>query len=330
MSVKNKNIIAHGSATMPDDDVTTNIGGAIDKAKKVTFADLVNTGTVEVVSDNAGDTTQSVTVYGRNAAGEKINETINLNGTTPVSGSLSFERLMKVTKSATTTGNVTVMSTTNDHTGTAQAGGADEVTLASGASGTDNAYQFKVIRLTNGTGAGQIREIVEYNGTTKKAYVRDWGTNPDATTQYEIADGVVFDKSPNEISQVRRIFYDAAANPAGGAQKKYYEKIFFYNQHATQALTNATIAEVNEGAYAKIAFDLESSLDGTDSNGAGNNRLTVGNWSGYTFDSDTKDVANSQNFTNQKGQGVILELTLDGGDSAADSFYKLQVQGQST
>ena len=202
---------------------------------------------------------------------------------------------MNATKSATCAGVVAAMSTTNDHTGTADAGGADYIDLQSTASDVDEAYQFKVIRITNGTGAGQLREIVSYDGTLERAYVRNWTTNPDATSLYEIADGMLFEKTPLEISEVRRIFYDAAANPAGGAEKTLHEKVFIYNLHATLALTNATIAEVAEGLSTSIAFDLESTLGGSDDNGSGNARTVAP--AGYTFDSATKDVANSQNFS---------------------------------
>jgi len=329
MAVENKNIKWHGSQTMPDSDTPTDIGGAIDKSTSVTFADLENTGACKVMSENANDDSQTVTVYGRNTAGEKVNEGIALDGTTPQTGSTSFERLLKGVKSSSTLGHVAIMSTTNDHTGTATDGTSDNITLAAGASGTDDEYQFKVIRITTGTGAGQLREIVKYDGTTKIAYVRDWSTTPDATSQYEIADGMMFEKTPDEIMECRRIFYDASANPAGGATKIYYEKIFAYNQHATLALTNATIAEVAGGVATSVAFDLEGSLNGSDSNGPGNDRQTEGDLSSYTFDSTTKNVANSQNFSPQTGQGIWLELTLPGGAAATNSFYKQQVQGQS-
>ena len=58
MSVETYDLILHGSAVMPDDDVTTEIGGAIDKTTKVTFADLDTTGKLKVRSSAAGDTTQ--------------------------------------------------------------------------------------------------------------------------------------------------------------------------------------------------------------------------------------------------------------------------------
>jgi len=331
MSVEAKDIMVFGSANMQDTDSGTQ-GGAEDKSKKVVWYDLSADDDVEAVSENSGDTTQSITVYGRNAAGELVNETISLNGQTPAQAGSpkTFDRLLKATKSASTSGTVAVMRTTNERADTAQSATASTLVLDAGASATDNAYQFMVLRITGATaGNYQIREIVKYDGSSKTAYVRDWATTPTGTITFEVAEGMVFDKftSPEavEIDEVRRPFYNAAANPSGGATKYYYEKVFPHNLHASLALTSAKIDEVDEGAYQKIEFDLESTLDGSDTS---TNRLTAP--SGYTFDSDEKDVANSGNFSSGSGQGTWLKLTLAGGDAASNSFYKIKTSGQST
>lgn len=73
-------------------------------------------------------------------------------------------------------------------TGTATAGGATTITLPAGASAVDNAYTGMLINLTGGTGSGQERTITAYDGTTKVATVATWGTNPDATTDFDIID----------------------------------------------------------------------------------------------------------------------------------------------
>ena len=71
--------------------------------------------------------------------------------------------------------------------GTAQAGAATTITLASGATATTDIYKGARIATTGGTGAGQSRMITTYNGTTKVATIDPaWVTNPDATTAYEI------------------------------------------------------------------------------------------------------------------------------------------------
>lgn len=71
--------------------------------------------------------------------------------------------------------------------GTAQTGSAYGITLAAGESATDHIFNRNLIVILAGTGAGQTRTIVDYNGTTKVAVVdRNWWVNPDATSEYSI------------------------------------------------------------------------------------------------------------------------------------------------
>lgn len=71
--------------------------------------------------------------------------------------------------------------------GTAQAGSAHGITLAAGESVTNHIFNRNLIVIFAGTGAGQTRTIVDYNGATKVAVVdRNWWVNPDATSEYSI------------------------------------------------------------------------------------------------------------------------------------------------
>ena len=63
-------------------------------------------------------------------------------------------------------------------TGTAQAGANTTITLAATASATDDVYNTMSIYISDGTGSGQIRTIVDYVGSTKVATVAAWTTNP--------------------------------------------------------------------------------------------------------------------------------------------------------
>lgn len=77
-------------------------------------------------------------------------------------------------------------------TGTAQAGAAGTITLAAGASAVNNYYANSSIYLSGGTGAGQLRRIAEYNGTTKVATVSsNWSVNPNSSSTYIIGPQVV-------------------------------------------------------------------------------------------------------------------------------------------
>ncbi len=73
------------------------------------------------------------------------------------------------------------------HSGTAQAGAAGSITLAAGASASDDLYRGQRVKIYGGLGAGQSRAITAYNGTTKVATVdRNWFVTPDNTSTYAI------------------------------------------------------------------------------------------------------------------------------------------------
>jgi hypothetical protein len=76
----------------------------------------------------------------------------------------------------------------NLHVGTAQAGASSSITLdATGSSATDDTYNYQAITIRSGTGAGQTRQITDYNGTTKVATVNlAWTTNPSTDSNYII------------------------------------------------------------------------------------------------------------------------------------------------
>lgn len=72
-------------------------------------------------------------------------------------------------------------------TGTAQAGAAGTITLAAAESATNDIFNGCRIGIHTGTGAGQSRLIIDYDGGTKVATVhRNWITNPGNDSQYEI------------------------------------------------------------------------------------------------------------------------------------------------
>lgn len=326
MPIIPSDIILYGSAVMPDDDVPTDIGGAEDNTRRVTFADIAPAGGIEIVSSSASDTTQTVTPIFLDTAGVQQTEVQTLTGLTPVVFSaIDVDVLLKAIKSATTVGDVALMAATAERTGTAQAGGTNDITLDAGASAVNGFYVGMIIRLTGGTGVDQLRMIIAYDGTTKIATVsRAWGVTPDATSVFRIAQGMFFDLSPNEVFEVRRPFFGASADPPGGSQKQYYEKVFFSNEHPTITLTAAEIAELSD-TPGVMDFGLEATLDDTNGNGGGNNRQVAP--SGITFASTTEPVANSQNHTALAAQGLWLRITLAAGAAVLDFVYQLEESG---
>jgi|GEM_PF-5125872 len=64
---------------------------------------------------------------------------------------------------------------------------SNKFVLDSNASSVDGAYDPGQINIIGGTGAGQSRQIWDYDGTTKTAYLnRDWKVTPDETSHYVI------------------------------------------------------------------------------------------------------------------------------------------------
>jgi hypothetical protein len=76
-------------------------------------------------------------------------------------------------------------------TGTAQAGASTTITLDASALANDDIYNGSTITITGGTGAGQVRVISDYVGSTKVATVSvAWATTPDNTSTFSVASQV--------------------------------------------------------------------------------------------------------------------------------------------
>lgn len=108
-------LVPYASSSVPADD-TTSSGGAIDTLRRVDFTQMASNDTIRAVSSNSGDTSQTLTITGRKADGSIASETLSLNGTTPVTSSNTYERLLKAELSATCTGSVTVARSTGPTT----------------------------------------------------------------------------------------------------------------------------------------------------------------------------------------------------------------------
>jgi hypothetical protein len=325
MSILLSDLKLCGAATEADDDTVTAVGGAIDKAVKVHFTDVG--GSFMVVSSATADTVPTVQVFYRDGAGALQNETQTLTGQAPVNYAATPERFMKGLKSGTTVGDIAVITQTPYFapTGCSPTGATETtIVLTSDASGVDQAYRGMVIRLLTGTGAGQLREIIDYIGSTKVATVNAaWSVTPVAVT-YTISNGYFFEKTPSEVTQVRRPFYGAIANPPGGASKTYYEKFFYRNDHATLDLTSAQIL-LASNPTGLITLGVEGALDGTTTNGTGNNRLVAP--AGISFGAGPLNVPNGQTLTHAKGCPFWAAMTLAGGAAAQKSSFSVQLQG---
>lgn len=103
-------------------------------------------------------------------------------------------------------------------TGTAQAGAASTITLAAADANTAGDVEGKEIVITGGTGPNQVRQIIDYDATTKVATVdQAWVTNPASGSTYMIADEY------NELLENPVWGYDAnTAIPELGYPYNYY------------------------------------------------------------------------------------------------------------
>lgn len=323
MSILIRDLKLYGSASMPDDDTPVDIGGAIDTSKKPAFSDV--NGTVQAVSDSAADTTQTLTITYRDSTGTIQTEAQTLTGKTPVMYAATMERLLKgVLSVAAASGNVALEAQSAERSNTAQGGDADSVTLDSGANGSDDYYNGMIIRLTAGPASGDVREIVDYEGTAKKAWVSAaLSGTPTSGTDFRIAKGFFFDLTPATVTEVRRLFYDAAADPPGGSDFKYYDKVFAKNVHGSLTL-NAAMVKESADPSTLVAFGVAAAKDDTGGNGGGNNRKVAPG--AITFNSSDKAVPTGSLAAGET-IGVWLELTLDAGAAAQKTTYTLRLTG---
>ena len=111
-----------------------------------------------------------------------------------------------------------------------------------------------IIRITGGTGQYEIRQIVATSGygADVVAVNRDWTTVPDATTTYNVNEGMLFPISPNAVTKVTRCFATAAADVPTGSARYFFEKVFVVNNNTATALTGAQIEIASETPIAAL------------------------------------------------------------------------------
>lgn len=268
MSVLPSDLVYYGCADMPEADSVT-IGGAVDFTTRIAFSDVDPTGLMDAVSSSASDTATKLEYFGRVAAGGITSETLTLSGQTPVNGTMSLERLLYAATSGgggagkaisstvtgtTAVGDVALISHTPVVSGsTARAGSASSAgmtpalfRLQTGDGASVNIGN--IIRTTGGTGPNQLRRVIAVTGygVDIVAVNRDWGTVPDATTTYNIHQGMLFEISPNQVKYITRILALDAADVPTGSTRFYYEKFFVVNNNTATDLSVAQVELLSE------------------------------------------------------------------------------------
>jgi hypothetical protein len=365
MSVTPNNIVAYGSVNMPEVDGVA-VGGSVDFTKRVAFYDITPAGTVDVVSSSASDTATKMQVTGRDPTGViQTPAAVTLTGTTPVTGSQTFERLLSAVITGGAIGPLSnpggtaaagdvavyahtpVISAHTAQTGSANTSGAMPplFKLQSGDGASVSIGQL--IRITSGTGANTIRMIVATSGygTDVVAVNRDWtvpsGSLPDNTSIYSILDGMLFEISPNAVVAITRCFSTAAADVPGGSTRTFYEKVFVVNNNTATALTGAQIeiASDTPSLPGSAALDIGLCTALNDTNTA-NPRQQISSFLPTGVSSFTTQPAfisvpggslPSGAAPNTAGaQGVWLRLTLPAGSAAYKGAADLRTQGTTT
>ncbi len=126
-SVASTDLVWYGSANMDEADGSTQ-GGAIATTVRIVpdsaslFNSLSST-KVDIISSDAGDNSQTVTVTGRSSTGSFTSEAMSANGTSTVNGTVNYDRLEKIVISASHAGTITV---------TAHTGGTTIVAIETG------------------------------------------------------------------------------------------------------------------------------------------------------------------------------------------------------
>lgn len=149
------------------------IGGSLATAG---VADLVVPQRVVAVSDDAGDTSQIITITGTDRYGNLQVDSLTLDGTTPVASTKDFLTVTGLAISAATTGNITV--------GTGEVGSTEWIFVSTMITPSQITYNGQIL-------SGSATYTVEYTQDDPNAPSNSAGTALGYTT-YPLADTIEF------------------------------------------------------------------------------------------------------------------------------------------
>lgn len=210
-SITAPELVLYHAATQSDVDGST-VGGAIDTLRRPDFTQQTANDTIQAISSSAADTTQTVTVEGRNAAGSIVTETKTLTGTTLITFSTlsTVERILKVELSATCAGTITIRSTTGPGTNFSRVIPVGERgfsaflrKLASSTGGATTFYAKMFWKNTNGTNAllsAAVTESADPSGLVTFALANSVGDSGTATNRQTVPGSVTaFDNASKNV-----------------------------------------------------------------------------------------------------------------------------------
>lgn len=197
----------------------------------------------------------------------------------------------------------TVSASTIARSNTCAGGDRDYATLDAGASGTDDAFNTYFITITSGTGMGQTRQIIDYDGTLKRAFVeRQFSPAPDATSGYAIT--IIASKKQGAF----QIGYmnGAAAHLDGRAQM-----IGFWNGVLGSSQKTALYNSFLGLAYRDLTDSEKANL--------------VSWWNLDEFEGKRLDSHGNNDLTESIATGIALGKVLTGGLSSDDGELRCNV-----
>jgi len=148
------------------------------------------------------------------------------------------------------------------------------IQLDGNASALDRTYDPSIIAIVNGTGVGQSRQIWEYNGTTKTAYInRNWAVIPSDDAEYiilsdsgdtHVNEGLVAGATGTSLtlnslaSDFDNAYINQYAFISAGTGADDNHRILSYNGTTKIAIIQGTWSEIpvaNESIYAVLPSD---------------------------------------------------------------------------
>lgn len=261
MSVLPSDIVLYGSANMPEADNVL-VGGAIDFTKRADFYDVTPNGTIDIISSNSVDTGVKATYAVRDPTGViQTVPSVLFNGTTAVTGGQTAERLLYAAITGGAIGPITnpggtaplgdcaVYAHTPVIAGHTLQAAANPVgttpTLLTLQAGDGTGVSIgQIVRVISGTaqGANTMRKIIATSGygtdvvAVSGSYGGGTGT-PNSASVYSVLQGMLFERGPNSVLAITRLFATAAADVPGGSTRTFYEKVFVVNNNTATSLT---------------------------------------------------------------------------------------------
>lgn len=213
---------------------------------------LAAPGAIQVVSTNAGDTTQRVTVYGLDGTGAPVSETFTLNGTSAVVGTQTFGTgdVLGASIEGTTAGTVSVEPS---------GGGADVFTMAAGPNPKAGLHRGVAMFVS-----GSVVTLVSDGASTKDVIIAGQNTSGSPILEKVTLTGTVavagialFSKITalvmGDVEAAQTITASAESAKSLGATQNTLQKVAdFYNAKFDAAASGGFVATIVTG---RTTFD---------------------------------------------------------------------------